>query len=89
MSNITKFPINAWQRTTNKRGKRSVSCIVSERWLEFEKSSSKTLEGEAFLIYVMTKDKNDNPKKICTLAVTKEDLLKALGNVKLETKDIT
>ena len=35
MSNIKKFPITFTKRQNNERGKTSVSCQVSDRWLRF------------------------------------------------------
>ena len=33
---VTRFPVMSWKRTKNKRGKLSVSCIVTDRWLRFD-----------------------------------------------------
>ena len=82
MSKVTRFPVTTWQRIKNQRGKRAVSCIVSERWLEFSENSDRIPDGEAFWVNVMTMDKHDKPRKICELAITKEELLVALDKVK-------
>ena len=38
MSNdVIRFPINGTKRVKNRRGKYSVSCYVSGRWLRFKK----------------------------------------------------
>ena len=70
-------------RIKNKRGKNSVSCVLTDRWLAFDKESISIQEGETFFISVMT-DVSGKPKKICDLAITKEDILRALENVKLK-----
>lgn len=78
--NIRKFPITSWRRTQNRRGKRSVSCIVTERWLRFEEPDHQKLNiGTPISLDVMTDtyDEDDNfikSKKLCSLIVTVEQL---------------
>ena len=54
MSNIKKFPITFTQRQKNERGKTSVSCQVSDRWLRFSEESTKLEGGEFISLDVMT-----------------------------------
>ncbi len=82
MANIIKFPVNDSQREKNKQGKNEVPCIISERWMSFSEESSSISCGEAFFISIMTRRENGEPKKICDLAVTKEELLAALAHVR-------
>lgn len=76
MKKIIKLPISNWQRVKNGRGKNSVSCIISERWLEFSDNSTILNDGEYFFVSVMTLDKKENERKLCELAVSKEEMLR-------------
>ncbi len=84
--NIQRFPISGWKRTLNRRGKRSVSCIVSDRWLRFGEPDQQALDiGTPILLDVMTEtpDENDEfkSKKLCGLIVTVEQLKKLVGEI--------
>jgi hypothetical protein len=76
---IVRFPTKTWQRILNRRGKRSVSCIVSDRWLRFHDDTHKMEEGTAILVDVMT-DTSGEPRKLAQLCLTLEDLRKVLKN---------
>lgn len=82
MSNIKKFPITLTQRQKNKRGKTSVSCQVSDRWLKFSEESTHLEGGEFISLDVMTLGSDEKERKICELVITREELLEALKNVK-------
>lgn len=82
MNNIIKFPITFTQRQKNQRGKTSVSCQVSDRWLKFSEESTKLNGGEFIFLEVMTIGKDEKEKKICELVVTREEILEALSNIK-------
>ncbi len=84
--NIQKFPITGWKRTLNRRGKRSVSCIVSERWLRFGEPAQQAINmGTPLELDVMTDtlDENDEfkSKKLCSLIVTVEQLKKLMDEI--------
>ena len=84
--NIQRFPISGWKRTLNRRGKGSVSCIVSDRWLRFGKPDQQALKlGTPILLDVMTEtlDENDEyrSKKLCSLIVTVEQLKKLVDDI--------
>lgn len=84
--NIRKFPISGWKRTLNRRGKRSVSCIVSDRWLRFGEPDQQALNtGTPLVLDVMTEtpDENDEfkSKKLCSLIVTVEQLKKLMEEI--------
>ena len=86
--NIQRFPISSWKRTLNRRGKRSVSCIVSDRWLRFGEPDQQALNiGTPILLDVMTEtlDEKDEfkskSKKLCSLFVTVEQLKKLLEEI--------
>jgi hypothetical protein len=81
---ITKFPITEYQRMRNMQGKLSVPCEVSERWLLFDPTSSKLSKGEFISLKVMTIGQDDKPKKICSLIMTKENLLKVLSKISIK-----
>lgn len=81
MSNIRKFPITCRQRQKNERGKTSVSCQISDRWLKFSEKSTQMTCGEFITLDVMTIGSDKKQKKICELVITREELLEALRNI--------
>jgi len=70
---VTRFPISGWQRQANRRGRRSVSCIVSDRWLRFSPKAQPVGEGTAVIVDVMT-DASGTERKLCELILTLEQL---------------
>ncbi len=82
MDNIIEMPITSRQRIKNSRGKTSVNCLISDRWLKFYNQSSMLHSGEALKLDVMTTNQNGEDKTLCTLIITKEELLSALKNIK-------
>jgi hypothetical protein len=78
---ITRFPIKSWQRWKNRLGRRCAACIVSDRWLEFSEKSASLAEGDVIWINVMTRPDGEKVRKLCELAVTKQDLQRALDAV--------
>lgn len=88
--NIRKFPITSWRRIQNRRGKRSVSCVVSERWLRLEEPHHQELNvGTPISLDVLTdtydEDGNLKPKKLCTLIVTVEQLRNLVDQIDDDT----
>jgi hypothetical protein len=81
---VTKFPITEYQRIRNMQGEFSVPCEVSERWLLFGRTSSMLREGEFISVDIMTMTENNNPKKLCGLFITRENLMEVLSNIKAE-----
>ena len=81
MSKITKFPINTWERIRNQRGKGSVSCEVSGRWLRFSEKNEKQDFGTPVWLDVMT-DAAEGDRKLCQLCVTVEELERVLEHIK-------
>ncbi len=84
--NIQRLPISGWKRTLNRRGKRSVSCIVSDRWLRFGEPDQQALNiGTPIVIEVMTETPDENgefkSRKLCSLIVTVEQLKKLVGEI--------
>ena len=79
--NVRKFPVKAFDRIRNKRGKRSVSCLVTDRWFQFAESSDQLPDGNYVFVDVMTGGYDEPAKKICSLCISKEELAKALDNV--------
>jgi hypothetical protein len=77
MSNVTRFPTKGWQRASNRRGKRSVSCIVTDRFLRFEEKTQPMEEGTAVVVHVMT-DGSGEERKLTTLIITLEQLHRVL-----------
>lgn len=57
------------------KGRLAVRCIVSDRWLSFPaETETKLQEGEPVVVNVMTRSKDDRPKKICELILLREEL---------------
>ncbi|MDB5601185.1 MAG: hypothetical protein JWN71_3229 [Xanthobacteraceae bacterium] len=82
---IVQFPVHTHKRILNQRGKFSVSCIVSGRWLRFENKATKIHEGTAVFFNVMTYN-GEGDRKLCEMCVTLEDL-RALLNQYDESND--
>ena len=81
MSNnkIVRLPINWKQRMINQYGKGYVPCEVSNRWLQLPENCS---DEKYMEVSVMTLDKEEKPKKICDLILSKEDIIRAVNNIK-------
>ena len=73
---VIRFPFNGSQRTKNRRGKYSVSCYVSGRWLRFHKETGLVENNSrAVVVDVMAADFDEAPaKKICELVLELDDL---------------
>lgn len=80
---IIKFPWGPAARLKKKMGKGCVPCMETQRWLQFPAESSGYFEeGEFIDIDVMTySEASEGPKKICSLTVTREDLLRAVNAI--------
>jgi hypothetical protein len=84
---VSRFPIGGFQRWQNALGKRAVPCIVSNRWLQFPERSDRFEDGDypdgdyMFVDVMTTADAGQTRKKLCTLCISKADLLAALGEV--------
>ena len=66
-----------------KNGRLSARCIVSDRWLSFPSvTTSELSDGTPLTINVMTRSKNDAPKKICELIILKEEIEETLKSIK-------
>ncbi|NOT01153.1 MAG: hypothetical protein HOP29_11050 [Phycisphaerales bacterium] len=67
-------------RWREKRGDFAVPCVVSCRWLEFSQGGSTHIsEGEAITISVMTDGADEQPRKLCELIVTREEIARVLS----------
>jgi hypothetical protein len=70
-----------WKRN---RPASDVLCEVSGRWLHFHPQSSKLTAGEYIHVDVMTSietESGSRERKLCTLVLTREDLMAALDKV--------
>jgi len=85
---VHRFPTSGWLRTKNRRGKRSVSCIVSGRYFVFGKVDRPMMEGSPIFVDVMTEaDPDTKPRKLCSLCVTLEDLKAMVEMLESERDD--
>ena len=65
-----------WRR---KRGDFAVPCIITDRWLELSGGADDRVGGDEVLnVDVMTESENGDPRKLCGLVVTREDLVGVL-----------
>lgn len=79
---VTRFPVKAWERIKNRRGKRSVSCITSGRWLRFAEQANPTAAGTLVFVDVMTAGENGD-RKLCELCIPLEELAQAVQNIEI------
>jgi hypothetical protein len=79
---VKQFPITEYQRIRNRQREFAVPCKVSDRWLVFDRSSSALQGGEFISLSVMTIGMNGSPKKLCSLIITRENLLEVLSKIK-------
>jgi len=92
---VRRFPVGGFQRWHNALGKRAVPCIVSNRWIQFPERSDRFEDGDypdgdyMFVNVMTTADGGQTHKKLCTLCISKEDLLAALGEVDKEQQPPT
>ena len=80
---VVRIPITHKERKLNEMGEGYVPCDISERWLKFPDTVS---DFRWLTVDVMTLGNDGSPKKICELALNKEDLLRAINAVKCESK---
>jgi hypothetical protein len=82
--NITLFPISHSSRRKNKLGSRTVECIVTGRLLLFGEEATPLEEGSAVWVEVKAMAEQDKESRtICALAMTKEDIQRALDAIKV------
>jgi hypothetical protein len=77
---VVRFPTNSSQRWRNRHGKFSISCLVSGRYLRFDKKSEPLPDGNYVFMDVMTDD-GEKPRKLCQLCISKQDLRAVLERV--------
>jgi hypothetical protein len=81
VTNITKFPNHQQRRALRNLKNGIVECQVSGRWLKFPEKASE-VDGKGFMmIDVMTLGSGEQPRKICELVLTKEDLIAMLNKI--------
>jgi hypothetical protein len=94
--NISKFPVSTWQRILNRRGKRTVNCIVSGRYLRYDDLGPSSIGyfparlkiGTPVTIDVMTdSDTEKEPRKICELTLTLEELKDMVSRLEKDIAD--
>ena len=79
---VSRFPVSGVQRRRNRLGKRGVHCLVSDRWLQFPENSTELSDGTYMFVDVMTTSSDGEiTRKLCSLCISKEDLVVALKAV--------
>ena len=78
---IKHFPRGIERRERLNRRQYKVPCQISERWLQFPLEASPLAGGDFMHVDVMTLGIDENPRKICELVLTKQDLLAVLNQV--------
>ena len=77
---VAPLPVNPYKAIKRKLGDRFVPCMVSGRYLEVAaRSGGPFEEGEYIPINVMTITEGNQPRRICELVLTREQLLAALA----------
>ena len=81
--NISRFPVSKWQRILNRRGNRSVNCVVSGRYWRYGHlgpaatgyfPDPQQLGTPVILEIMSSNDPDDKDRKICEMIVTLEEL---------------
>ena len=76
---VETLPVNPYTAIRRKLGSRMVPCMVSGRYLAFPEHSSVINETSDFIaIDVMTMNETNQPRKLCELVLTRQDLEAAL-----------
>jgi hypothetical protein len=74
------MPLRWRERWRRQHGDFAVPCIVSGRWLEFSTEGTVRIgDGEVLTVSVMTEGAGEQPRKLCTLMITREDLMSTLA----------
>lgn len=74
---VTRFPVSAWNRIKNRRGKRTVNCEISGRYLKYGTGhDTGTKMGVLVSVDVMTdgNDRDTLDRKICELVLPLDEL---------------
>jgi hypothetical protein len=75
---VIRYPFRAEALKRENRKNRRVPCVVSERWLQFPKQIDRHSDADYIHLDVMTKGAGEEPRKICEVIVTKEELMSVL-----------
>ena len=84
MGHVEKFPIKHHQREMNRRGKMSLSCIVTDRWIKVGKPDwahgdlGVPVEIEIIAAYSRS---TGGDHKICSMIITVEQLRSLLKEI--------
>ena len=88
--NVRKFPIPASQRTINRRGKRTLNCVVSSRYIKYDQPDKVLLqEGRPIYWSIMVDNYGDKPdRKLCEFIVTYEELKVMMARFEGEIEEL-
>lgn len=78
---IIRIPVSYDQRKINEYGQGHVPCGVSNRWLQFPEEAT---DLRYIFVDVMTLNAENEPHKICELALKAEDITRALNAIKVK-----
>ena len=59
-------------------------CVVSSRWLQFPQTATMVYDAPYMFVDVMTMSSDEREKKICQLALSKDDLLQILQRIEVK-----
>jgi len=74
---VKRFPVSTWTRIKNQRGKRTVNCEISGRYLKYGTGHDTGTEQGVWLHMDVMADGNDNDtpdRKICELVLPLNEL---------------
>ncbi|NPT44860.1 hypothetical protein GNZ12_26795 [Paraburkholderia sp. 1N] len=83
--NIRRFPRPTANRKRLDLNTGMVRCEVSSRWLQFPDTATAFTSGTLMCIDVMTLGEDDQPRKLCELVLSKEDLIAMLDRVPVKS----
>ena len=83
--NIRRFPRPTANRRRLDLNAGVVRCEVSSRWLQFPDTATAFSDGTLMSIDVMTLGEDDQPRKLCELVLSKEDLIAMLDRVQVKS----
>lgn len=79
-SKVVRFP-DRGRRKRDRHRHRIVECEVSVRWLQFAERIDRHADKDYLRLDVMTRDANEQPRKLCSLVVDSQELVSLLESL--------
>ncbi len=78
-NNVVPIPVSYEQRKLNQHGEGYVGCALTEKWLQFPE----TINDERHIPVKVMAEVDGKERQLTQLILSKEDLLRAVGSIKL------